>query len=93
LKKYQFDYEFDLEVENSKIGYYHNKIKEKKNNTFKYILFSILIIVLSGILIVLGIFVGKYFFKLRKKRANELDDDDYEYKQKNEGINNILENE
>ena len=93
LKKYQFDFEFDIDVENSKIGYYHIKKKEKKNNTLKYILFSILILVLSGILIVLGIFVGKYYFKLRKKRANELDDDDYEYNQKNEGNNNLIGNE
>ena len=94
LKKYQFDFEFDLDATNSKIGYYHIKKKEKENesNTLKYILYSIFILVLSGILIVLGIYLGKNYFNLRKKRANELDDD-YEYKQKKEDNNNLLVNE
>ena len=93
LKKYQFDFEFDIDVENSKIGYYHISKKVKKNFPWKYILLSILVLVLSGILIVFGIFVGKYYFKFRKKRANELEDDEYEYEQKNEGNNNLIGNE
>ena len=51
-----------------------NKTIETKNKIIKeYILYSIAILVLSIILIILGIFVGKNYFKLRKKRANELD--------------------
>jgi len=43
------------------------------------------IIILSAILIILGIIIGKNYFKNRKKRANELDDD-FDYKEKNESI-------
>ena len=38
-----------------------------------------LLIVLAVILVFLGIIIGKILFKSRKKRANELSDDDYEY--------------
>ena len=91
LKKYQFDFDF----ENKKVGYYHieNKIIDLKNETniFTYISLTFLIIILTGILIVLGIFLGKNYFKIRKKRANELDDD-FDYKEKKEDNNNLIIN-
>ena len=40
-------------------------------------------VILSAILITLGVFLGKNYFKLRKKRANELDDD-FDYQQNKE---------
>ena len=86
LKKYQFDFDFYKK----KIGYYHVKTSdnkeegdnEKDSHTWIYVLFAFSILILSGVLIVLGIYFGKKYFKLRKKRANELDDDDFEYKAK-----------
>ena len=83
MKKYQFEFDF----ENKYIGYYKIEKKENSNdnnendNSFKYIWISIGIIILAGILIALGIIIGKYYFKMRKKRANELDDD-FDYLQK-----------
>ena len=86
LKKYQFDFDF----ENLKIGYYHlSKKKENKKNFLKYILYFFVILVLSGILNVLGIIIGKNYFILRKKRANELDDD-FEYDEKEQNNSPIL---
>ena len=91
MKKYQFDFDFGNKI----IGYY--KIQKtyenkEKSNIFKYVLESIGVVILSGALIVFGVAIGKNYFKLRKKRANELDDD-FEYKQKKEGNNDLLVNE
>ena len=93
LKKYQFDFDFDKK----KVGYYHIENKnidganKNETNIFKYISLIFLIIILAGILIVLGICLGKNYFKIRKKRANELDDD-FDYKEKKEDNNNLLIN-
>ena len=93
LKKYQFDYDFG----NKKVGYYHIEIKannetiKNETNIFKYISLVFLIIILAGILVVLGIYLGKNYFSIRKKRANELDDD-FDYKEKKEDSNNLLIN-
>ena len=80
-KKYQLEFDFD----NKKIGYYKlkEKLKENENNTFNYFLIIFGIIILSCVLIALGIYVGKYYFKVRKKRANELDDE-FDYQQNKE---------
>ena len=80
LKKYQFDYYFDLKIDKDhkkRIGYYHFESEIQVNNYKKslFILLSILIIVFSGLLIIIGIYFGKNYFSQRKKRANELDDD------------------
>ena len=97
LRKYQFVYDF----ENKLIGYYNDKYKkddynndddyennngDKKKNYWKYIGYITLIIILSSILISLGFYLGKKVYQIRKKRANELNDD-YEYK---ENDNNII---
>ena len=91
LKKYQFDYDF----ENKLVGYYRIKKNSEnenninkdnnKNNILIYILvIFFLSLIFFGTLIVLGIYVTKNCFKNRKKRANELVDEDYEYQGKNE---------
>jgi len=90
MKKYQFDFDFGNKI----IGYY--KIQKsyenkEKSNIFKYVLESIGVVILSGALIVFGVAIGKNYFKLRKKRANELDDD-FEYQQ-NKDENPILNEE
>ena len=93
IKKYQFEFDF----ENKKIGYYKlqnsvndkNKENNKKNDkTVKNIFISIGAIILSAMLIILGINIGKNYFKLRKKRANELDDD-FDY-QENKEVSPII---
>ena len=60
--------------------------KEKKKRT-QIILIVVLSVLFVGIII--GILVGKKVWdnKKKKKRANELDDDDYEYNSKKEAIN------
>ena len=92
LKKYQFDFDF----QNKKVGYYHvERINTNlemfptQNNFLKYTLLILLILILSIVLVILGIYIGKNSFSKRKKRANELDDDDYEYEKK-EGNNLII---
>ena len=73
--KYQFLYNTD-----SHLIYCYQKLKSKEvnnnNRKDKYLVLAIIgIIVLAGILLALGINKGKK----RKKRANELKDEDYEY--------------
>ena len=85
LKKYPINFNF----ENNKIleiydTYYEEEQKgedgrEKPTNNY-IVLYFVLIVVLVSVVGVLGFFLGKYLNKMRKKRANELDDD-YDYKQ------------
>ena len=92
MKKYFFNFE----TESKQIGFYNNLLLpddsdeeiDKEKNKYKisfWILFGIIIILLG----VGGYFIV-YFIKKRnrKKRANELDDDNFEYKQniKNENL-------
>ena len=50
------------------------------NTTFKYILIIVLVFILSGLVFgFLGIFYGKKLYQSRKKKANELNDEDYDY--------------
>ena len=79
-KKYQFAFDF----ESKQIMYYKGGINENDNqkSISKYFILVILIVLLGGILIGLGIFLGKKIYGLkRKQRANELDED-FEYKEK-----------
>ena len=100
LRKYQFVFDF----ENKQIGYYYDRYRKEKNNENersnddkinngnknlkKYFGYISIILVLSCLLIALGFILGKKVYNIRKKRANELDDD-YEYKEdkKGEAIN------
>ena len=84
MKKYQFDFDF----QNKRIGYYHiNRTSSNEDDNNKSIWINVLIIfgilILSGALIAFGIYLGRKYFKLRKKRANELEDDDFEYNETN----------
>ncbi len=96
MKKYQFDFDFP----NKKIGYYKisqtnntNNNKDKDNISIKkkgiYIAIGIGAFILAIVLIVVGIIIGKNYFKLRKKRANELDDE-FDYNQKKEDSSPII---
>ena len=83
LKKYPVNFDFDnniLEIYNNYIEKpkYNGdeQIENKDSNLIIYIIISCILVIITGIL---GYFIGKYFNKIRKKRANELSDD-YEYK-------------
>ena len=75
--KYQFLYNTDSHLI---YCYQKYKSKEAENKTDKYLVLKIIgILILAGILVFFGIIIGKNL-KKRKKRANELKDDEYEYK-------------
>ena len=83
LKKYFFNFETDSRL----IGFYNNLTPKESNendknnnyNIWKWILGSSVVIIVG----VVGFYIGYSIKKSnRKKRANELDDDDFEYKQK-----------
>ena len=90
LKKYQFAFNQDSKT----IRFYNQNLKDddKKeiedekdiddNGIFNNKIFLIILIVISWVVfIALGFLLGKYLYKKynKKKRANELDDDNYEY--------------
>ena len=91
--KYQFI--FNPEIKN--VYFYNEPKKEdrkenKKENNYLY-LKIIGIVVLCAIFGVLGVVIGKKIYGMRKKRANELNDEDYEYfSEDKEHINNSIEN-
>ena len=92
LKKYQFIMNQDAKIVGfyEKHGYEKQSEKTKKTNNSGQNNFILIISVISIsviLLIVLGVFIGKYLFK-KKKRLNTLDDE-YEYTEdKNEKIIN-----
>jgi hypothetical protein len=80
-KLFSLKYKFVFNQENKQIGFY-KKLKEIDNEIqtdYNLLIKIIIIVVLSIILISLGVLIGRYFYKSRKKRANELSDEDYEY--------------
>ena len=92
LRKYQFVFNFDYKT----IGFYKfknmdyqnekNKNETNNNNENKginKILLIILEIIIILLLIIVSFFIGKYLSKQRKKRANELKDEDFEYIEEN----------
>ncbi len=96
MKKYQFIFRYDQK----NIGFLkYNEISGEKNtnNTPKETILNkktlqILLIVALSIVLIGIIILGVYFFmkkcyKKRKKRANELDDENYEYDEKAYAIN------
>ena len=92
FKKYKFIFDFDKEEigfecqgckerkDNSDDNSKDNSIKESKFNLKKFFIIFALVIGSIGILI-LGIFIGKLLYEVRKARVNELLDL-YEYKEK-----------
>ena len=94
LKKYRLSFNYDTK----KIGYYKNDGKvivnknEKNNNTFFGNLFMniIIFILLIVIIFVLGMLCQKLINKVpTKNKANELNDDTYEYESNENTINDI----
>ena len=91
IEIYDEYYQEDIE-ENNKNENENEKDEKKNENTNKnsiilYIIITVLAITITGIL---GYFLGKYLNKIRKKRANELvDEDEYEYEYTPEDKNAI----
>ena len=82
LKKYSFLMNQDSKI----IGYYDRKIIDNSNNN-NYITLKIILIVIGIIIILaLGVVLGKFITK-EKKRKNIMDDDGYDYTAKNDEIN------
>ena len=95
LKKYQFTFN----LESKEIGYYNPNLEKKENNkekdSSKIILYILLILALLVIIGFIAYFVKiKLYPKvLKKKRANELDDDFDYVSQKNNDSNNNDDNQ
>ena len=90
VKKYQFFFNPDKK---SIIFYSLNNEGENSNSNNNILIFIILGSIIFILLIIIGVLVWKYLLRekyLRKKRANELDDD-YEYTQKKNNENETNE--
>ena len=101
LRKYPLLINYNLQT----IGYYNEEVKTENdpenedinngiNNIFtqRFIIFIIIIIVI--LILVSGIscyYIGKHFNKIKKKKANELDDDDYDYIPSNDSKTNLFD--
>lgn len=90
FKKYQMIFDYD----NKKIGLYTKMInkKEKEQQGNKAIISYIIVIIgLSITVVALAIILYKFYYKLSKrKKAYELDDDNYDYIAKNKDDNNAI---
>ena len=77
---FTLNHKFIFNQEEKQIGYYI-KLKEEtiEPKDYKIIIQISIFILLAIILIFLGILIGKKLYKSRKKRANELLDDGYDY--------------
>ena len=97
LRKYQFVFNFDSHT----IGFYRTKNFDDNENETPYqegegsngiskVWIYIIQILAVIILVAIGVFVGMYIKRQRKKRANELTDDDYEYTEENINKNKLI---
>ena len=97
FKKYDIIFNEDSKT----ISYYNINKKNEKNeketsvesNTFKIIVIIILSIILICLILGVGFYFGKLKYMQRKKRANEMKDDEYEYPEVDNMINNNENNE
>ena len=83
-KPFLLKYDFMLNPDIKEIGFYSGVNKDKSKKSKKLVLILV-IIGLCAICGVLGVLLGKKIYGLkRKKRANEMLDDDYEYFSENQ---------
>ena len=87
MKKYQLTFDIDNRII---ISYLKEKENGEKNNLYIYLIIGSIILII--IALIGGIYIGKKLWdKSKKKRANELVDDDFEYKaETNNNSNNKL---
>ena len=81
LRKYLTVFDFGNKV----VSFYKKEYKKDNKNVDENNLWKILLIVFLGSILsflILGIFIGKTIYQKRKKRVNELEDDDYLYNPK-----------
>ena len=87
-----------FDIDSKEIIFYNERIKpsksEQNNTNNNSVNYKIILIVVGAFIIICGLlllayYLGKKLNIQRKKRANELEDDDYEYfsKNKNADIN------
>ena len=97
-KLFTLKYKFVFNQENKVIGFYTPTDAPNNNNEVlaKYKYIWIIVGIIAGLLLILvGYFIGKYIYQVRKKRANELLDE-YDYTQndeKNDNTNNAIVDE
>ena len=97
MKKYPFIFNQDQKtiqfVHLDKYGdqNQNEKAKEENNSSFWKKIRIYFIILLIIIALVIGVFIGKIIWKIRKKRCNELDEN-FEYKSNNDIDEKIIEN-
>ena len=102
-------FQFTFDQEKKELGFYNPNLKKIPNDIFmknlgeekmdKKILqknwhLFIIIVILFGLLVALAYFLGKKLNENRKKRANELNDDDFDYSsdKKNNDNDGLKEN-
>ena len=97
-------FQFTFNQEQKTVGFYNSKLEKISNEDFmknleqennnsskgnsKTVLYIILIVIGVLILIALAYFLGKKFNESRKRRANELKDDDFDYSADKKGNSN-----
>ena len=87
LKKYQFIFNPDTKT----IGYYTNSNNEDGGGFVSKETFIVVIIIVIVVVVVICGIIGKILFDKfrRKKRANELTDDEFDYTQKEDATNKL----
>ena len=98
LRKYPMMFNYKLQT----IGYYNGEFKTEPDTTkddnvdesSKKFLYSIIFIIIFLLILTSGItcyYIGKRFKKDKKKKANELDDDDFDYTPSKEIENHLFD--
>ena len=85
--KYQFIFNPDI-----KNVYFYKSLKKEEDENNYLVLKIMGVIALCIIFGVLGVILGKKIYGIRKKRANELKDDDFEYFSEQKNDNALGEN-
>lgn len=79
--KYQFTFDLDKKT----VGFYNKNFKNEntseqpKSSGSMTALYIIILVIIVAVLVVVAYYFGKKFNESRKRRANELNDDDFEY--------------
>jgi len=79
--KYQFTFDLDKKT----VGFYNKNFKNEntseqtKGSGGMTALYIIILVIIVAVLVVVAYYFGKKFNESRKRRANELNDDDFEY--------------
>ena len=78
-------YQFTFDVDRKTVGFYNKNFKsentseQSKGSGGMIALYIIILVIIVAILVAVAYYFGKKFNESRKRRANELNDDDFEY--------------